>query len=168
MFAVEPLALTADPRHLDSVRALFHRYADFLRSSGGHPAFRFDRFEQEILALPAPYATDNGELLAATQESAVIGCIAYRTFPDAADPTCCEVKRLFVAPEFRGHAIGRRLIRTAIDRARSRGYRLARLDTHPATMPSAHRLYLEEGFLEYEHPNPDAGTTLIYLQKSLC
>ena len=167
MISLKPIGIGADPGLLESVRALFTRYGDFLRLSGGHEAFRFDRFEQEIRDLPAAYTTDNGEVLVAIEESAVAGCIAYRAFPGSRDPSCCEIKRLFVAPEFRGLGIGIRLITVALDRARSKGYRLARLDTDPSTMPAAHQIYLEAGFVEYERQNSDGGAGLIFLQRSL-
>jgi hypothetical protein len=47
------------------------------------------------------------------------------------------------------------------------GYRLARLDTDPVSMPSAHQLYLNEGFLEYHPCNPVGETALVFLQKLL-
>ena len=106
-------------------------------------------------------------MLVAIDETAVAGCIAYRAFPDSIDPNCCEIKRLFVAPEFRGRGIAKRLITIALDRARSKGYHLARLDTDPSTMPAAHQIYLEAGFVEYERQNSDGGAGLIFLQRSL-
>ncbi len=167
MVSVKPIGIGTDPGLLESARALFTRYGDFLRLSSGHQAFRFDRFEQEILDLPAAYTTDNGEVLVAMDETAVAGCIAYRAFPGSKDPNVCEIKRLFVAPEFRGRGIAKRLITVALDRARSKGYQVARLDTHPSTMPAAHQIYLEVGFVEYEQQNSDAGAGLVFLQRSL-
>ena len=58
------------------------------------------------------------------------------------------MKRLFVAPEWRGSRVGRTLIESAVQLARDLGYRFMRLDTHPATMRGAVRLYREFGFEE--------------------
>ncbi len=58
------------------------------------------------------------------------------------------MKRLYVAPECRGSRVGRALIEAVIELARGRGYAFMRLDTHPATMEAAMRLYREYGFRE--------------------
>ena len=56
------------------------------------------------------------------------------------------MKRLFVAPECRGSSVGRALIESVVQLARDLGYGFMRLDTHPATMGAAVRLYREFGF----------------------
>ena len=154
---------------LEPVRILFRAYADFLRQSGGHQSFRYDQFEQEISALPGPYVESGGELLAAvTKHQEVAGCIAFRAFPEAGSTLpCCELKRLFVRPEYRRDGLAKALVQTSLEHARSAGYVLARLDTHPATMPRAHRLYLQEGFTEYHDPDHDKDNGLVFLQRVL-
>ncbi len=51
-------------------------------------------------------------------------------------------------PAYRGSRVGRALVESVIQLARDRGYAFMRLDTHPATMGSAVRLYREFGFRE--------------------
>lgn len=153
---------------VQSARTMFKAYGEFVRNSGNHPGFRFDRLDQEILELPDAYSTRNGEVLLAMRRSEVVGCIAYRAVPTPPNPRTCEIKRLFVLPEQRAHGIGSSLVSTCIDRARARGYQLACLDTEPETMAAAHHTYLRLGFVEYERHYSATEGPVAFLKKPLC
>ena len=76
------------------------------------------------------------------------------------DDGICEMKRLFVRPQYRGLGIGRALVETAISEARTIGYHRMFLDTVPS-MQRARTLYDSLGFVEigpyYHNPIPGAA-----------
>jgi GNAT superfamily N-acetyltransferase len=123
---------------LEAVRALFRRYQEQLFNKCQLP-------DSEWQSLPGAYGPPGGGLLLATVSVQPAGCVALRMFPK---PGTCEMKRLFVLPEYRGSGAGRALIHAVIQLARDRGYSFMRLDTHLATMGAAVRLYREFGFRE--------------------
>jgi len=135
------------PLH-EQARALFGLYYQFLqetKSCGTH----LPKLDAETAALPTPYTSQKGELLLALVDGEPAACIAYRTAAEDPSGSSCEIKRLFVLPEFRGHGLARRLVAEALARAASRGFTRAILDTDAATMPAALALYLSMGFRHY-------------------
>jgi len=121
---------------LDAVRDLFVEYGASLDSS-----LCLQGFDQELATLPGAYAPPRGILLLAKQCGEAAGCVAVRPLDDQR----CEMKRLYVRPEFQGTGLGRRLAERAIDFARSCGYHSIALDTLP-DMHAARALYGKLGF----------------------
>jgi carbonic anhydrase len=163
---VEITSVAAGSGLVDAARALFAAYREFLETIESTHCFNFARYAQEIAALPEWYTGDNGELLLAFVDEAPAGCIAFRAAPKEA-PTTCEIKRLFVQPQFRGRGIARALIADSLVRAKAHGFERAILDTDVVSMPAAYATYLSFGFREY---TPDFGPnppSLRYLERSL-
>jgi GNAT superfamily N-acetyltransferase len=61
------------------------------------------------------------------------------------DDRRCEIKKMYVVPEWRGKGVARRLLHELEDRARGLGYAITRLDTGPKQV-SARGLYEDEGY----------------------
>jgi N-acetylglutamate synthase-like GNAT family acetyltransferase len=127
---------------LQAVARLFEAYAASLAID-----LAYQNFTAEVSALPGKYASPAGEiLLAETINGDVMGCVALRPFNAEG---CCEMKRLYIAPEGRGIGLGRALVAAILQEARRIGYREMYLDTLP-TMTSAIALYRTAGFQSVE------------------
>lgn len=98
-------------------------------------------FAAELAALPGAYAPPRGCLLLAFHEGQAAGCVALR----ALDLHTCEMKRMFVYPQFQGKGVGRALATAVIRQARAFAYRTMRLDTS-IRQREAQRLYTSLGF----------------------
>ncbi len=145
--ALEIIAATA--ADLDTVRTLFRAYQRWLGIS-----LDFQDFDAELADLPGKYAAPTGALLLARAAGDVAGVVALRPLEGG----LCEMKRLYVLPEFQGRGIGRALAVAIVDAGRRAGYRAMRLDTM-ARMKAAVALYRGLGFVEIApytfNPEPD-------------
>lgn len=139
-----------------SARKLFEEYAAWLGIS-----LCFQNFDKELAELPGEYAPPSGRLLLAFDGKRLAGCVALRKIGEGA----CEMKRLFLRPEFRGKGLGRMLTESIVGEARQIGYERMRLDTLPNKMDRAISMYRSLGFQEIEpyYHNPVAGVTFMEL-----
>ena len=133
------IAQAESPTEIETARVLFREYSDWLQVD-----LCFQNFEQELAELPGDYAPPAGRLWLAWINQDIAGCIAMRSIGDG----ICEMKRLYVRPEFRGQGLGRLLAEKLIDEARKIGYRKMRLDTLPGQMDQAISMYRKLGFRE--------------------
>jgi ribosomal protein S18 acetylase RimI-like enzyme len=146
------------PAQVAQVRELFLEYAQSLGFS-----LCFQSFDQELAGLPGDYAPPDGCLLLAEWRGQSVGCVALHKL----DAGICEMKRLYLRPQFQGKGWGRRLAEAVLARARTLGYRRMRLDTVEPVMGNAVALYRRLGFREIApyRPNPIAGA--MYMEKEL-
>ena len=139
------------PEHINQARTLFREYEAWLNLD-----LCFQNFEKELAELPGAYAPPSGRLLLAFEDNELAGCVALRRLTDGV----CEMKRLFLRPQFHGRRLGRGLAERIIEEARVIGYQRMRLDTLSEQMGSAIALYRSLGFGEiapyYKNPVPGA------------
>jgi putative acetyltransferase len=138
-------------------RELFLEYAQSLGFS-----LCFQNFDKELAELPGDYAPPAGRLLLAEYDAQLAGCVALHRLDD----TICEMKRLYLRPQFRGHGLGRLLAERIIAEARQIGYERMRLDTVEPVMKDAVAMYRKLGFknIAAYRPNPNPGVLYLELQ----
>jgi ribosomal protein S18 acetylase RimI-like enzyme len=147
---------------IEEARGLFVEYAESLGFS-----LCFQGFDRELAELPGVYAPPGGRLYLAmtdsAQEHAVAGCVALRR---TTEDHVCEMKRLYVRPQFRGRGAGGALVDAVIRAARELGYWRMRLDTIEPQMKQAVALYRRVGFQEIApyRENPIAGALYMELE----
>jgi N-acetylglutamate synthase-like GNAT family acetyltransferase len=120
----------------------------------------FTSFEEELRDIEALYSKPGKAKLVAVDESdgTVMGCVALRMLSlDVA-----EMKRLYVAPAYRGRGIGRNLVEAILAKAREIGFQRMVLDTSFA-MKAAISLYLGLGFTPIEPYNAQDTATVLCL-----
>jgi putative acetyltransferase len=114
----------------------------------------FQAFDAELAGLPGRYARPAGDLVICRVDGEASGCISWYPMEN----NICEIKRLYVKPDFRGQDIGRRLMSYAIDKITQYGYDAVRLDSLQR-LESAKKLYESFDFQPippYNHnPLPD-------------
>jgi len=150
--------------HPDTLRALFSQYTALLLRLV--PDFQqyldLQHYGDELRDLTAKYGPPNGRLYLARVRGRAAGCIALRRLDDAR----CEMKRLYVCPEFRGRGVARRLVEQVLSDARAIGCRWMLLDTLPC-LEDAVRMYRKLGFYDIPRYNDSPLEDTLFLQLDL-
>jgi GNAT superfamily N-acetyltransferase len=145
----------AQPAEFPAVRELIEEYVAALGVD-----LSFQEIDAELGDLAATYGPPDGRILVGLVDGEIAGCVALRPLEE----DCCEMKRLYVRPDFRSAGLGRRLAVAVIDAASRLGYARMRIDTLPQ-MGAARKLYASLGFREIEpyRFNPVPGTAFMEL-----
>lgn len=122
----------------------------------------FQDFGEELAALPGPYAPPQGRLFLARCDNTPAGCVAFRPMEEGV----CELKRLYVRPDFMGRRVGRHLFERAMADAKAAGYTVMRLDSL-RRFEQAARLYAYYGFREIAPFNNNPHHDVYYLEREL-
>ena len=128
-------------------KALFVEYADSLDFS-----LCFQGFDREMKEFPGAYAPPLGCLLIAYADQGAAGAVGLRPLESQDSTRLCEMKRLYVRPNYRKRGVGQQLVRRIITEAKEMGYLAMRLDTLPS-MRSAREIYGAYGFVPVENYN---------------
>lgn len=142
---------------LEEIKNLFREYAQFLEIS-----LDFQDFESELAKLPAKYAEPEGAILLAKVDAKPAACVALWKLEDG----ICEMKRLYVKPEFQGLGIGKKMALAIIEEAKAKGYKTMKLDTLKR-LQSANYLYAALGFIETKPYNFNPESDVAYFEKEL-
>jgi ribosomal protein S18 acetylase RimI-like enzyme len=138
-------------KDLEIVKELFIEYADFLKELlGKHDRSWADYQNQKAFKeannLPGEYAMPKGCILLAKYQNEIAGCIAISEITIG----LCELKRIYVKPQYRRMGIGKKLADTVIKKAAQLNYERMRLDTNDLFL-GAKELYTSLGFKEIGH-----------------
>ncbi|WP_322865558.1 GNAT family N-acetyltransferase [Aquicoccus sp. G2-2] len=130
-----------------AIRALCRAYRDQLTERASEcPQIVENYYDQSsyealLKRLPALHARPDGALFLALIDGTPVGCgMTHRI-----DAATCEIKRVFVSPEARGHGAATAIFDAAITQAKADGYRLMVLDTM-IWLREAIALYAKLGF----------------------
>jgi len=157
--AITPAAGEDD---IATVRRLMQAYGQYLENNpGGAANICLEGYARELESLPSGYIL----LLLALVDGAAAGCVALRQIDR--DERACEMKRLWVDASFRGLRLGRLLVEAAIAWAQQEGFEAMYLDTVPAAMPEANRLYEAMGFVPVERYNNNPLADVVFFRRPL-
>ena len=123
----------------------------------------FQKFAKEVEDPLSKYGAPAGALFLTYFKNEPAGCIALQPIKLE---HACEMKRLYVRPNFRKEGLASLLVQALLDRAKELGYKKMVLDTLDKLVPAI-KLYRRYGFVEttpyYQNPLPG----VIYLEKDL-
>ena len=143
MLKIYPAETSED---IELIKGLLEEYVAtwFLDGSPVHVK-EVEAHKQQMNNLSESFGPPDGCLLVAKYKGESAGCVALRKLSDET----CEMKRLYVTPEFRGLKTGRKLAEHVIDEARKIGYERMRIHTI-TILERANRLYKSLGFNKIE------------------
>ena len=154
--------ITSAGNAIDDAKALLQEYIDIEYTDMLGLSLDFQHIQDELANPLAVYPHEHGGLHLIYWQNELSGCIALRRM----DAESCEIKRLYVRKQFRGHKLGTKALQYILEEAKQKGYQTAYCDTL-ASKVTAIRLYKQMGFEEiepyYMNPLPD----VIYLRKNL-
>ncbi len=131
----------------DAVTAMVWEFFDYLKRDFSDRAEMIDTYLKaqdvagEMADLLNRFTPPNGEVLLASLNDAPVGTLMLKR----RDDTVCEMNRMWVRPEGRGHGVGRRLIEDLMAAAREMGFRTMKLEALDERI-TAVPLYEKMGF----------------------
>lgn len=150
--------------HPREISILFSEYTNMLVAGDGSFKKYLDiqNYDAELQHLETKYGNPYGGLYLAYYDGKMAGCIGLRKI----DKLNCEMKRLYVRPQFRGKKIGEKLVQKIIEDAKEIGYSYMLLDTLPF-LKSAIHMYKKFGFYIIERYNDSPMSTSIFMKLDL-
>ena len=149
--------ITEKGEALDAAIQLFKDYAAELNAD-----LCFQSFDAELTDPLKKYGPPNGALFLAYYNQLPVGCIALQPLLNGS----CEMKRLYVQPNYRKHKIAEALVQQLLTTAKSLGYNTMKLDTLNRLQPAIN-LYKKFGFTETTAYYANPLSEVVYMEKEL-
>ena len=137
-----------------TAKRLIYRVAYEIFNSQGPLEDLIDVFEsngelKDMDDIQAGYFENGGIFLVTTVDDQIVGTGAIRRL----ERDMCELKRLWLLPEYQGKGLGYLMMQELLKFARQQGYQRIRLETHPDYQRRAVKFYERLGFHEVPIPN---------------
>ncbi len=152
MLKIFPVEASED---IEIAKQLFVEYEEFLPFD-----LSFQNFDDEVANISGRYAAPEGCLLLAEYQGHVAGCVGLQRLSGG----ICEMRRLFVRPEYQRSGIGKALCRAVIEQAVKIGYTSMRLCT---ALEPPKALYKFIGFKEIEPYKHVPIETAVFMELKL-
>src|SRR5919197_4358120 len=133
--AIVPFGAAPAPAVLDVIGAVFREYAMPFDPSG---------FDADLTDVRRYYLERGGRFWVLVDDGRVVGTVAV--VPNGR--VACEIKRLYLLPEYRGRGLGRALMEQTLDWARASGYQHI-VAWSDARLRTAHGVYERMGFTRF-------------------
>lgn len=166
-FYLEEISQTAPESTREQARELLLEYGRFVIAQPGAARFCFASLENEASNLPFSFIEQGGGCLMAHALGKPVGFVAWRALPVIVEPDAWELKRLWVRLSARGLNLGRSLTQAVLDRAIAAGRKAVFLDTAPASMAAAVRIYISLGFKPCAPYNENPVDGIAFFRKGL-
>ena len=165
----EQVTPDSSPDTVDLARNLLLEYGHFVVAQVDAAQFCLGSLEKEAAALPSTYHEQGGGCLLAFLKSQPAGFVAWRALqPSTAIASdAWEMKRLWVRPGMRGFGLGCALSQAVLARAIAARRSAVYLDTVPACMSAARRVYRNLGFTSCSPYNDNRIDGIAHLVKFL-
>ena len=92
------MQITDGSSYLDEIKNLIIEYIKSLNRD-----LSFQNLDEELNNLKAKYTYPNGRIIVAIVDKKIVGCVAYHRH----NSNRCEMKRLYVKPNYRNLKIGK-------------------------------------------------------------
>ena len=149
--------LVSTVKEYAEAKKLFAEYAKAINID-----LAFQKFDKELEKINTMYSSPHGGIIICKKDEIFAGCIAIRKIED----TICELKRMYVNPEFQGTGIGKNLLEKALQLAKDCNYKIIRLDTLNYMHPAIH-IYKQHGFYEIDAYYFNPNKTALFFEKQL-
>lgn len=147
------------------VGELFGEYTNMLIEGDSQFAeyLKIQKYDKELENPASKYGMPEGRLYLAYLGDKLAGCVGLKKLDEEGQ---CELKRLYVRPQFRGKKMGEKLLDVILADAKEIGYKAMLLDTLPF-LKTAIQMYQRRGFYEIPCYNDSPIDTTIYMKIDL-